>query len=119
MDYILVPVDRFLSNRFELLLGSGIVVGIAKEELGFREKGFSKIISEKKTFLGLELRTSLAYYLARSFSVQLGINTTFTNSIKYSEKIVTAPSDNYSYVAPEHKLNFSSLDLLFGFRFHF
>ena len=109
LDYVILPINRFLLSRSELTIGGGIALYNLKLNYGYSDEDYNypeRIIYNK---LGAHLRASYDYY----FTSKVSMNLNFDGRILPNILVPATPR------VQEHKINYSSLDITFGLHLHF
>jgi hypothetical protein len=128
VEYIPKPAAPLFMSNFEFAAGAGICYQRFTIEGTLWDESTS--FEDKENQIGLQVRTSLDYYLVKNVSFRLLLNGRLLPAITVPEISRTFSVESYDWERGEfvttqetkilqtHKVNFSSVDLSLGLRLH-
>ena len=126
IEYVPAPVSPQFISRFEFAVGAGLTYNSLSVDgtLSSIRRGSADVDVEspvsfevKENIIGGQLRGSLDYYFSRSFSLQFRIDGRFVPAVDIPE-ISHITHYNIKKTLKQHSVDFSTVDLSLGLRFH-
>jgi len=127
-EYAIVKTDRFFSRRFEILAGSGLLIGLPEWRLGINYYNYED--PENVIFgdwyqnfddllWGMQLKAAFHYYFIPGFSIWTAIDLNLLQPFVVPELELSIPELEGSITLPEHELDFSSVRFKLGLSIYF
>lgn len=127
-EYAIVKTDRFFSRRFEVLAGTGLLIGLPEWNLGFNYYNFEDpeaYFDEyghqnyEDILLGLQLKAAFHYYFFPGFSIWTAMDLNLTQPFVVPEQEFIILGIEEPIVLPEHKLGYSGIRFKLGLSIYF
>jgi hypothetical protein len=126
MEYAISPVNRFITERSEFLVGGGFIISSPGSDFLYSyvpdpATGFTESFGSHgpSTIFGFQARAACQYYLFRSFSISGGVELNLYQNLHMPELVLPASEPGSEPVLGAHSLNYSTVRFKLGAHLYF